>query len=163
MTYKQYLEIKSYQDSNELNDEQLQVKMIEIIFNLTSEQVRNLKPNDLISKIDIIGKLFNSNKTLINKIKVDGIEYGFCPDFSKITTGELIDLDTLLKDDNWLGICSILYRKITSSNYWGYTIEPYDGNIDRFTDLDFNIVIGLMNFFYLSYNHLNRCSLLFTK
>jgi hypothetical protein len=65
-------------------------------------------------------------------ITIDGREYGFEPNLSKMTYGAYADItqyDTITIDKNWAKIMSILYRPVVSKNGERYKIEPYDGEI----------------------------------
>lgn len=91
--------------------------------------------------------------TLITKFESDGVKYGFIPNFSEISTGELIDLDTLLIDKNFEGIASILYRPIIKEDKDGkYTIEEYKGYDENlFKEASVRFYLGFIDFFYKSY------------
>ena len=86
---------------------------------------------------------------LQNQIEMDGIKYGFIPNFEKITAGELIDLDTLLQEGEFTKIASILYRPIISNaNKSGeYLIEPYSGYDDKFEMINLQVIEGFVTFF----------------
>lgn len=85
-------------------------------------------------------------------ITIDGIEYGFEPNLSKISYGAYIDItkyDTLAIDSNWAKIMSILYRPITQKSKETYSITPYTGDVDEtpFLELGMDKVFGCYFFF----------------
>lgn len=94
-------------------------------------------------------------------ITIDGIEYGFEPNLSRIAYGAYADIskyDTVAIDDNWAKIMSILYRPVTKKKGELYQIETYDGKIesDKFLDITMDIHFGALFFFvHLSTDLLN--------
>lgn len=109
--------------------------------------------NELLSREDF---------DLIHRFEIDGVEYGFIPNLSKISTGEFIDLDVYLneKDKQLHKICSILYRPVTSKMGNYYEIEKYEGtdkHCDAMLKVDCKVSLGAMVFFYnLSKSLLNH-------
>jgi hypothetical protein len=86
-------------------------------------------------------------------ITIDGIEYGFEPNLSKMAYGAYADItqwDTISIDKNWAKIMSILYRPVTQKKGERYQIETYTGNINETiwlnTDMQFNW--GTLFFFH---------------
>jgi hypothetical protein len=89
---------------------------------------------------------------LVKTFKLNKVEYGFIPNFEKISLGEHATIDTLLgKDDNLALLISVMYRKITKKTLVFYDIEEYDGDESKaelFKDVPMDIVIGSMLFFW---------------
>lgn len=85
-------------------------------------------------------------------VTIDGIEYGFEPNLSKMSYGAYADItkhDTIAIDKNWSKVMSILYRPVTKKQKERYDIETYDGNIDDTKWLDVNMEVhwGALFFF----------------
>lgn len=94
------------------------------------------------------------------KIKVDGVEYGFIPDWSAFTTGEWIDIE-MWAEDFWANadrIMALLYRPVKRK--WGkrYEIAAYTAKEDRetFHGVSASYFAGAMLFFCNSRNRLLR-------
>src|SRR5690606_8310234 len=66
--------------------------------------------------------IVQTESPLVNRFKLNGIEYGIIPNFSKIKAGELIDLDNLFANDDIVGLMSILYRPIKKSQWNPFNI-----------------------------------------
>ena len=103
-------------------------------------------------KNDLIGFMGNTELPLQRIIKIDGVEYGFEPNLSKIAYGAYLDIvkyDTFQIDDNWAKVMSILYRPITKKIGSMYHIKDYDGTIDEtpFIKLGMDIHFGALFFF----------------
>jgi hypothetical protein len=85
-------------------------------------------------------------------ITVNGVEYGFEPNLSKMAYGAYVDIaqyEELTIDKNWGKIMNILYRPITSKKGELYTIEPYTGRDDweKWLDVTMDIHYGALFFF----------------
>jgi hypothetical protein len=83
---------------------------------------------------------------------MNGVNYGFIPNFDKITLGEHATIDTLLgTDENIPLLMSVLYRPIKRKAGEFYEIEEYDGDeskADFYKDVTMDIVVGSMLFFW---------------
>lgn len=87
-------------------------------------------------------------------VTIDGIEYGFEPNLSKMAYGAYADItqyDTIQIDKNWGKIMSILYRRVEKKQYGKYSIVPYEGEIDDDKWLKVNMEVhwGALFFFVL--------------
>jgi len=85
-------------------------------------------------------------------ITIDGVEYGFEPNLSKMAYGAYADItqwDTISIDKNWAKIMSILYRPVTQKKGDRYQIESYTGDIKEnlFMNVDMEIHWGTLFFF----------------
>lgn len=144
-------------------EEILQFKALEIFYGIKSKEARKLSPNDfkmLVNKIETAIGVKTEFK-LQNIIIMKGVTYGLIPNFEKVTTGELIDLDTLLTDKKFIEIFSILYRPIIGEiNKKGeYRIVEYEGFDEKFKDIDVYTANACLNFFIMSFQTLNQAFL----
>jgi hypothetical protein len=85
-------------------------------------------------------------------ITIDGVEYGFEPNLSKMAYGAYADItqwDTISIDKNWAKIMSILYRPVTQKKGERYQIETYTGDIKEnlFMNVDMETHWGTLFFF----------------
>lgn len=99
---------------------------------------------------------FNSPDTieLQRFITINGIEYGFEPNLSKMSYGAYADIsqwDTISIDKNWAKIMDILYRPVERKHGKRYSINPYTGEIDetKWLDVDMEFHWGALFFFVL--------------
>lgn len=118
----------------------------ELIGQLPTDLYYNIK-TDLI---EFIGK---TDLPLQKFIKIDGVEYGFEPNLSKIAYGAYLDItkyDTISINENWGKVMSILYRPVNRRVAGQYTIERYKGEIneEKFMDLGMDIHFGALHFFF---------------
>jgi len=85
-------------------------------------------------------------------ITIDGVQYGFEPNLSKMSYGAYADItqwDTISIDKNWAKIMSILYRPIMERKGDRYRIQPYTGewNETAFLQTDMETNWGTLFFF----------------
>ena len=127
------------------------VKAFKVIYHV--EDINDYKWEEITAKMNVLILLLSDEIELITKIESDGVKYGFVPNFSEITTGELIDLDSLLVDKNFEGIASILYRPIIKESKDGkYEVSKYKAYDEKlFENAPINFYLGFINFFFKSY------------
>lgn len=85
-------------------------------------------------------------------ITIDGKEYGFEPNLSKIAYGAYADIsqyDEIAIDKNWAKIMSVLYRPVENKQFGKYDIEPYTGilNDKLFLKVSMDVHFGAWFFF----------------
>lgn len=123
------------------------------------DDISDYKWEEISAKMNIVILLLGDENSfeLVTKFESEGIKYGFVPNFAEITTGELIDLDSLLVDKNFEGIASILYRPIIKESKDGkYEVSEYKGYDEKlFENASVNFYLGFINFFFKSYQILN--------
>jgi len=153
VTLKQYLafqgDLEAYRD-----DEEAQTALM--LYHLCGLDADYLNKLSAESYNKVRSKLneFISPETieLQQFVTVEGIEYGFEPNLSKMSYGAYADItkwDTIAIDKNWAKVMSILYRPVTKKQKERYDIETYDGNIDETRWLDVNMEVhwGALFFF----------------
>jgi hypothetical protein len=96
--------------------------------------------------------MLNQEVPLQRLITIDGIEYGFEPNLSKISYGAYVDItkyDTLAIDNNWAKVMSILYRPVVRKKGERYEIASYQGVVDDelFLDVGMDVHFGAWFFF----------------
>lgn len=157
-----YSDLLKFQEIIKLNDNENEIfltyKLLDIFYGIKKSTARNLSPEQFDLLCGKVLNVLNETPELQNIIVMDNKKYGLIPNFSKITTGELIDLEDLLKEERWVEIFSILYRPLIGDiNKRGeYRIEEYNGFDDKFKDIDAYTAIGCINFFYKSFQILNH-------
>ena len=100
---------------------------------------------------DLINFFNNVDLPLQKFITIDGVEYGFEPDLSRMAYGAYVDIskyETFEINEKWAEIMSILYRPVIKTTGKLYDIKAYDGNIDgeKFMDISMDIHFGTLFF-----------------
>jgi hypothetical protein len=127
--------------------------MIYHFCNLDFDSIRGLS----VDSHNSIAQKFNKFEVpdtlpLQRLVKINGVQYGFEPNLSKMAYGVYVDIaqyEELTIDKNWGKIMNILYRPITSKKGDLYTIEPYTGRDDweKWLDVTMDIHYGALFFF----------------
>ena len=131
------------------------VKSLALLCNTSPFVVKKMAYNDLLEIMSIIKKMIDTEPTTDDFKKLftlKGVEYGFCPNLNRLTTGEYIDLEAYCKNpiDNLHTIMSILYRKVTHKVNNRYAIESYDPDEFKeeiFKDCPMSIALSSLGFF----------------
>lgn len=118
---------------------------------------------------DLRGFMGDSNYPLQNIITIDGKQYGFEPNLSKMAYGAYLDItkhENITIDKNWNKIMSILYRPIKSKTLGMYEIEPYDSNKvnpQLFDNVGMDVHFGTLFFFLHTLTELVNSTLNYLK
>jgi len=123
--YKRFLNIqKQTEESHFLN-----AKAIEIFCDIELKNVMRLKMSDFDKITNKINLLFEQKPKLVQRFKIDSVEYGFHPQLDELTLGEYIDVDTYIADwENMQKTMNVLYRPIENKLKDRYSIKEY--NVD---------------------------------
>ena len=150
-TYQEYVKIQEGKGT----DKTKVVKSLALLCNTSPFIVKKMAYTDLLEIMDIIKKMIDTEPTKQDFKKLftfKGEEYGFCPNLSKLTTGEYIDLEAYCKEpiENLHIIMSILYRRVTNKVNDRYAVEAYDPEEfkeELFKDCPMNIALSSLGFF----------------
>ena len=131
VSLKKYLKIQRDIENHKGDDEAVDAHLF---FHLTGigPDIKDSIDGETYQKIrnDLYSFLGDVNFELQRIITIDGKEYGFEPNLSKMAYGAYLDL-TQYKDftigKDWKNIMTILYRPVTKKIGALYEIEPYDG------------------------------------
>ena len=100
---------------------------------ISKKLIKELSIQDVAAIMKYVTDLQNEKDSSLKRIiNIEGVEYGFHPDFEKLTLGEYADLETFIKNgvENHLPeIMAVLYRPVIEKKNKVYTIEAYDGDI----------------------------------
>ena len=166
-TYQKYVEIQEGKGS----EKNKVIKSLALLCNVTPFVVKKMAYKDLLEIMAILKTMIDTepNKEEFRKTFMFKKEkYGFCPNLSRITTGEYIDLETYCKNpiENLHIIMSILYRKITFERNERYAIEEYNPDEfkeELFKDCPMDIALSSLGFFLTLGERLAMTSLSFLK
>ena len=135
------------------NSEFMLHKMIEIFCSVDLKNVAKIKHKDLTEITEKISALFSKKQDLVQRFKIDEIEFGFIPNFDEITSGEYMDLDTYITDwGNMHKAMAILFRPIVKKAGNRYEIADYNGTNeygDIMKRMPLDAVMGSMVFFII--------------
>ncbi len=158
VTLKQYLlmqaDLENYRD-----DEEAQTAlMLHHLCKIQPEYLKGLSADAYNLLRAKLGEFVSPDGIELKRfVSIDGKEYGFEPNLSKMSYGAYADItqwDTITIDKNWAKIMDILYRPVTKKKGDRYQIEAYTGEIDenKWLDVDMETHWGTLFFFV----HLQR-------
>ena len=149
ITLRQYQKFLKIQEQNE-NESFLASKMMEIFCGIKLGDAMKMRATDVNRITSILADMFEQKPNLVQKFKMNGIEYGFIPNLDNMSLGEYVDLDNYLsKWESMEYAMAVLYRPITNKLKDKYTIEEYKAkDQDIMKDMPMNAVISSMLFFY---------------
>ena len=146
---KMQTELENYRD-----DEEAQIAIMLLhLCKIQPEYLKGLSADSYnLLKIKLQQFVSPEGIELERFITIDGVEYGFEPNLSKMSYGAYADItanDTITIDKNWAKIMSILYRPVTKKKGDKYQIEAYTGDIkeDLFMNVDMQTHWGTLFFF----------------
>jgi len=129
------------------------VKRVQAVTGHSFAELRKM-PHKLIVEANAHLDTLQANEVAQHKeiIELNGVEYGFVPDWDEFSAGEWIDMETYTADF-WKTphkAMSILYRPLDRK--WGdrYSIKPYTAkeDADVFLDMPAPLVAGALLFFW---------------
>ena len=129
------------------------VKRVQAVTGHSFAELRKM-PHKLLVEANAHLDTLQANEVAQHKeiIELNGVEYGFVPDWDEFSAGEWIDMETYTADF-WKTphkAMSILYRPLERK--WGdcYSIKPYTAKEDAevFLDMPAPLVAGALLFFW---------------
>jgi hypothetical protein len=153
VTLRQYLALRKDLDTYIGEEEAVTACLFHHLCKFPLEYIQQLNIDTYIAiKQDLINFFNNVDLPLQKFITIDGIEYGFEPDLSRMAYGAYVDIskyETFEINEKWAEIMSILYRPLIKTTGKLYDIKAYDGNIDGDTFMDVSMDIHFGTLFFL--------------
>lgn len=134
----EYISIKNYVDIFKIkdlfSDDYFAARLLNIVTGVPIEDVLNSDYSEVnYLSTEILMRIPLKNPKFYDRFQIDGVDYGFIPDWKDMTFAEFVDLDTLTTKkpeellDNLHIIASIMFRPITNQkSEHDYQIEKYD-------------------------------------
>lgn len=151
---RHYIEYQKILDANkEAQDSDfVMMKMVSIFCEVPYLELQKLSLTQYDIVVQMLRDVFGQKPTFKNKIKINGVEYGFIPKLDDITLGEYVDLENYMKSSTtYHKAMAVLYRPITLKVKETYLIEEYEGSekySNEFLDCDLDSALGSMLFFW---------------
>ena len=147
ITLRQYKVFFKFQEKN-TNVRLLQAQMISIFCNVPIEDVLQMKYQDTQEVIKILDELFIEKPKLVQRFKLNGMQYGFHPSLDDLTLGEYVDLDTYVGDwNNIEKAMNVLYRPIEAKFGESYAVGKYKlEDADNIIDMPMSAVTSSLFF-----------------
>jgi hypothetical protein len=152
VSLKKYLDLRKDLDTYAGEEEAITACLFHHLCDFPLEYIQQLNIDTYIAiRQDLISFFNNIDLPLQKFITIDGVEYGFEPDLSRMAYGAYVDIskyETFEINEKWAEIMSILYRPLIKTTGKLYDIKAYDGNIDgeKFMNVSMDIHFGTLFF-----------------
>jgi len=137
-------------------------RKISIFTGIPFNQVQHIKAVDAERILNQVDKALGTEAVFQNTFTMGDLEFGFIPDFDKITLDEYADLTTYGVDKSTLhNLMSVLFRPIVNKNGERYEIMGYEGTeqyAEMMKEMPLNIVNGALVFFWNLANELQEAT-----
>ena len=147
----QYLRYSKVLQDNQDDETFIAIQMVSIFCNLKIDDVMKIPAFDFAEIIEQIGNVLKQKPALVKSLKLNGVKYGFVPNFDEESIGTFAYIDTHLgNEDNWTKLMSAMYRPITKQVGKFYEIEGFQGDkfAEEFSEITMDCVIGAIVFFW---------------
>jgi len=153
ITLKKWLELQK--DLKAYGDEEnaYVATLLHHLCGVQPQWIHQLETETLLNiKADLFSFMGKNDLPLQRIITIDGVEYGFEPNLSKMSYGAYLDIvkwDNIQIDENWSKIMAVLYRPLTKKNGKMYNIQPYKGieEEEKFLNVGMDVHWGALFFF----------------
>lgn len=146
MAYEE-LQTKGYDNINFLR------RKINLFTNIPFKDTANLSAKDFSRLSGLIDLALSQEVEFVNRFKMLDIEFGFIPNFDKITAGEYADICEHSKDKSTFNkLMAVLFRPIINSKGNEYDIMPYN-TTEEYAELMKQMPLSIANgaiFFFLN-------------
>jgi hypothetical protein len=152
VTLNKYLALRKDLDTYAGEEEAITACLFHHLCDFPLEYIQQLNIDTYIAiRQDLINFFNNVDLPLQKFIQIDGVEYGFEPDLSRMAYGAYVDIskyETFEINEKWAEIMSILYRPVIKKTGKLYDIKAYDGTIDGepFMNVSMDIHFGTLFF-----------------
>jgi hypothetical protein len=155
--YQKYAKIVQDNAKEELAEDFVRIKILEIFCDITLKEAYELPINDLDGVVTHILSIMSEKAILQRRFtmtdpKGKTVEFGFMPNMDKMSLGEYVDLEKYISDWNTMHrALAVMYRPIVAGKGEFYEIEKYEGS-DKYADImkdsPVTVALGSMVFFY---------------
>jgi hypothetical protein len=128
-------------------------RKINLFTNIPFKDTQHLTAKDFAYLSNMIDNALSQDAEFTNRFEMMGIEFGFIPNFDKISIGEYADICTHAKDINKIhNLMAVLFRPIINKKESSYDIMPYNGT-EEYAELMKQMPLHISNgavFFFLN-------------
>jgi hypothetical protein len=130
LQYQKYYELLQREGLDEF---QINQRKVQIFTGIKPNEFNLITQKDIEEMLKQIDLALESTIEFVSTFKVDNVEFGFIPNFDKITGAEYFDLSKYGNDVETLhNLMAILFRPIKNKDVFGnYSITNYNGTSER--------------------------------
>lgn len=128
-------------------------KKVSLFTGISLRQLKTVSIKDFEEMSEQIDKAIDQGCEFVSRFKMDGVEFGFIPNFDKMTSAEWGDLSKYGTDTKTLhNLMAILFRPIDKKDsFKNYNIVAYNGTgeyAEKMKRMGMHLVNGALVFFY---------------
>lgn len=161
ITLGQYIKYDELLERN-LDDYNFNRRKLSLFLGIPFNDTAHIKQVDYDRLLTQIDKALSTDAEFTDRFTMHGIEFGFIPDFDKITLAEYADLSQHgTKKETLHKLMAVLFRPITNKKKNTYSILGYNGTdeyADLMKDMPLNCANGALVFFYSLANELQKAT-----
>lgn len=146
-------ELKTKLANDEIDAKTYNKHKINLYSGIPFRKVEDVAHKDLQVVMLQIDKALNEDAPFVDRFTLNGVEYGFIPNFDNISEAEYIDAtDYSGETEDLHKLMAVLFRPITKKSGKTYDIQKYKGtdkHAETMKQMPLNIVNGAISFFFL--------------
>jgi hypothetical protein len=147
----QYLRYSKVLEDNQEDETFIAIQMVSIFCKMKIEDVMKIPAYDFAEIVEHLGEVLKQKPALVRTFKLNGVNYGFVPNFDDESIGTYAFIDSHLgSQENWSKLMSAMYRPITKKVGQLYDIGKFEGDkySEEFFDIRMDCVVGAVLFFW---------------
>ena len=147
----QYLRYSKVLEDNKEDEKFIAIQMVSIFCKLKIEDVLKIPAYDFEEIVDHLSEVLKQKPGLVRTFKLNGVNYGFVPNFDEESIGTFAFIDSHLgSEENWSKLASAMYRPITKQFGKLYDIGKFEGEkyAEEFFDIRMDCIVGAVLFFW---------------
>ena len=153
ITLEQFQNYSKLVERKDLDEYQFNKRKVSIFTGIKYKDLDNINQLDFVDILTQIDLSLNVDAEFKPRFEMGGVEFGFIPNFDKMTTKEFVDLSLYPVSDveTYHKLMAILFRPIKNKDgFDNYKIKNYNGT-EKYAELmkqtPMNIVNGALVFF----------------
>ena len=150
--YQRFEELNSKLEDEEITIETYNKHKINLFSGIPFRKIEDVSHKDLVEVMLQIDEALNAEAPFKNRFTMNGIEYGFIPNFDSIAVNEYVDLNKYgVEVDTLNNLMAILFRPIKDKSLKNYDIVKYKGTAEHaetMKQMPMNLVNGALSFFF---------------
>jgi len=162
ITLEQFQNYSKLVERKDLDEYQFNKRKVSIFTGIKYKDLDNINQLDFVDILTQIDLSLNVDAEFKPRFEMGGVEFGFIPNFDKMTTKEFVDLSLYPVSDveTYHKLLAILFRPIKNKDTFGnYKLKNYNGT-EKYAELmkqtPMNIVNGALVFFCNLANELQQ-------
>lgn len=163
ITLGQYLSYEELMERNDLDEVNFNKRKVSIFTGIAFKQIAHIKKVDFDRLLTQIDTALNTEAQFTDRFTMNNVEFGFIPDFDKMTIGEYSDLSNYLNNENppFHKMMAVLFRPIFKRDGNSYAIIPYKGTeeyAEIMKGMPYSTAVGALVFFCHLSNELQKAT-----